>query len=191
MLENKFCRKLELGFDINTAPLAKIQEENAGLDRIKIFTVLDIDPNLLAFLTELNLGIIHAEVFHIPAQETLLIHSDTGRADTTWAKINFVFGLPGHKMIWWKLKDPQKAIDLQPLHNGPDYIAYQPEDCEPIFSEVITETGWLINSGDPHSVDNFTDASRWCLSYTLFDKEQDKILDWPTAVQKFAKFIKE
>jgi hypothetical protein len=186
---NNYCNKLNLDFQIDLTPLYKIQE-GCNKDRVSVITVTEIDKNLSLFLEKLDLEICHAEVFHTPANGEIKIHSDTGRADITWSKINWVFGEPGHKTLWWQVKDPNKEIQMRPLHNGPDYIFYEEEDCFVVHEQEITDS-WLINAGVPHSVINPTNQSRWTLSYTIFDKKNNSILEYKNALEIFKNFTRD
>ncbi len=185
---NNYCNKLNLDFEIDLKPLYDIQEIYKNRQRVDIITVTDIDKNLNEFLNKLNLGIRHAEVFHTPANGEIGIHSDTGSPDLAWTKINWVFGKPGHKTIWWEVKDRNKELKLQNLHNGPDYIPYEKEECFPIYEQEINSV-CLINAGVPHSVSNPTDQSRWTLSYTIFDKKNNCILEYKDALEIFKNFM--
>ncbi len=187
---NNYCNKLNLNFDIDLKPLYEVQKECENRNRVSVITVKEIDKNLSSFLEGFDLEIYHSEVFHTPPNGEIKIHSDTGRADVTWSKINWVFGDSGHKTKWWKVKDPNKEIEMRPLHNGPDYIFYEEEDCVVIHEQEITDA-WLINAGVPHSVTNSTNQSRWTLSYTIFDKKNNCILDNNRALEIFKNFIRD
>lgn len=186
---NNFCNRLELGFEIDLTPLFEIQKNYSKVDRVSVITVDTIDLNLSTFLETLGLRVYHAEVFHTPANGDIKIHSDTGRSDINWSKINWVFGDSGHKTIWWKVKDPNKEIQMRPLHNGPDYTFYDDNDCEMVHEEEITNS-WLFNAGIPHSVVNSTSESRWTLSYTIFNRQKNSILEYKDALEIFKNYIR-
>jgi hypothetical protein len=187
---NNYCNQLKFNFDLDLTPLYNIQKEYTKTDRVSVLNVDEIDNNLASFLQNLDLKICHAEVFHTPAFGEIKIHSDTGRSDITWTKINWVFGPSGHRTRWWRIKDPNKEIQMRPLHNGPDYIFYEDEDCELAYEKEITG-GWLFNAGIPHSVWNPTDQSRWTLSYTLYDLKQDRILEYNDALEIFKNYLED
>lgn len=188
MIKNTFEKKLNIGFDIDTYPIRKIQSEYTELSKGRAFSVdiSIIDTQIINFLKTLNLSIRHAEAFYTPPGRFTSIHVDGNYFDNH-VKLNWVYGAPGAKMHWYVLKENVEpeiyntVIDTKALF-------FKKENVDLVWSADIGLPS-LVNVGGPHNIENNTTEGRWCLSLVLWDDVKNQRLDWYDSIKIFAQFF--
>ena len=185
---NTFERSLNIGFRLSQIQLNKVIREYQDLTKSKVFTLdkNEVDTQLIDFLDELNLSISHAEAFYTCPGRFTSIHVD-GKQFDQHTKLNWVYGAPGSKMHWYKLKDNAAQQDYETVI-GTKALYFNKEDCELVHSAEVGLPS-LVNVGGPHNVENCTDEQRWCLSFVLWDNVHNNRLEWPEAVKIFSQFF--
>jgi hypothetical protein len=183
-----YSQDLDIGFDLDTTALKKVQASYNNLDQMMIFKMSTVDKNLVKFLSAVDVYITHGEIFYTPPYGKLPIHVDLHEFSNN-CKLNFIFGAAGSKMIWW---DKKPNVDLSFFYTpiGTKYIMFEEDDCIPIHSARINQPS-LVNIGIPHSIDNTTNEGRWCMSYTLRKIKDNNDLQWDDACILFDEYFKK
>jgi hypothetical protein len=188
-MENVYCRDVDLNFVISTdaIDIAKSQMVNDAVNGH--FFNESIDSTLEAFLDDLGIKILHAEIFYTPPGSVLKIHIDGGHEYINRVcKLNWVVGAKGSYMCWFDTKDPVNSGLEQATKVETNYVLYSDEDSTEIWRQEVNFPS-LVNAGIPHSVMNPTTEPRWCMSFALGDKETGESLFWEEAVLKLEKYI--
>jgi hypothetical protein len=173
---NIYCKKLQI--DIDLSPLEDIRVSHTT-NTMMIFEYPSVDENLKSFLKPLDMFVSRAEVFHTPANGKLPIHVDMDRYSNI-CKLNWVVG--GGEMVWWKVKeDIPLRYHKTPI--GTKYLLFEEDECEPIYREKIGLPS-LVNVGVPHSINNDTDESRWCVSHNINCLLTGKQIEWYDAIRR-------
>lgn len=174
-MENKFYFKVNLPFEVSLSSLHSIT--NNLEDRSEYSGPIEVprklvDKNLIKFLLDKNIEIIHTCVFYTPPNYKKVIHVDESKFDDH-CKINFVFGPSGY-MRWWEPKDAN-LIEKKYTKIGTDYLYIEEDNCNLVY-EVKPEGSCIVNVGFFHSVENDGDQERWCLSHVLYSNTKKKLL---------------
>ena len=166
---NKFCRKIQLPFEVNLKNFPPTNyEERVYMIRPPWST---IDKKLISFLSSKNLHVKFYEIFYTPPQQELYIHVDRN-VYSNMAKLNFCICDPLSVMNWFTPKEQFKKKMASQTMLKTDYLRFKSEEVDLEYTECIA--GWyLVNAGIPHNATNFTDKQRWTLSYTLLDLNND------------------
>ena len=177
-MKNIYCA--HLNFDIDTSPLEKIKQ-SCNKTELMILEYPRVDENLKHFLKQFQIVISRAEVFHTPAKAKLPIHVDMEEFSNI-VKLNWVIG--GGEMVWWKPKD-NTVLRHHTTPIGTKYLLFDESECNEVYRQKV---GWpsLVNAGVPHSVDNHTDESRWCISHNIHCSITGEQLQWQDAIKRFA-----
>jgi hypothetical protein len=142
-----------------------------------------LGEELLTLLADREIDISHSEAFHTPPKTQLPIHIDHDTIGNH-VKMNFCYGAPGSKMIWWTLKDPTKVPAYRYSTIGTKYIGFSMSECRTVKQTEIGRPT-LVNIGQPHSVINTTNEHRWVISVVLWDKRNSCRLEMPEAHERF------
>lgn len=184
---NRYCidLKIEITSDILVALDEAQHHHREHLNKFKHFdSRARFFPLVSKFLSQYNLGITHVEIFYTPPGFVLPIHTDDNETHNNHCKINWVFGLPGSTMSWWK-PNQESIPDHRVTSIGTKYDFFSEEACNLLWSAEVGRPS-LVNVGIPHSVFNNTEEGRWCISFMLTDLETNYILQWDKAEQIFA-----
>lgn len=181
-MENIFCQRLR-DIEIDLSPLRALQESHAS-GKMMIFDYPRVDVKLTKFLRTYDLIVSKAEVFYIPPGESLPIHVDSDSFSNN-CKLNWVFG--GGEMCWFK---PKEGIPLR-YHTTPigsKYLLFAAGDCVQIYQDTVGSPS-LVNVGIPHSVNNDTDAGRWCISHNIDCMLLKQQIQWHDAVDRLSEIL--
>lgn len=182
-IENQYCQNLNLGFVVDHRILDTLDVDPS---RVNHFVIPSIDKNLINFLDERNVLIPHAEIFYIPPLRVLPLHIDNDSLGD-FCKLNFIFGAQGSLMQWWKPKNPNMPLNYHINSNGTKYIQLEVNECELVWQQQVGQPG-LVNAGVPHLVINCTNEPRWCMSFSLYDQVNKKLLQWKDALKIFESY---
>ena len=188
-MQNNYCYKLDIGINPALDNITSVQKSYSNLDQVMVFNfpLETVDNDVLKFLEPLGLTVGHCEAFYTPPNGELLLHVDRDKPNND-CKLNWVYGAKGSVMEWWIPKDPYCPLNIRTNPTGYHYIEYSKEECNKAWSAEIG-TPSMINSGIPHCVVNSTSEGRWCYSHVIFDKHNNKILQWNEAVGIFKPWI--
>jgi hypothetical protein len=104
-------------------------------------------------------------------------------------KVNWTFGAPGSKLIWWEAKD-DKYVSSFKTEFGSEYLTAEERHCRRLYEAEINKPS-LVNIGHLHSTWNPTEEGRWTLSLPLVEKYSPDRVVWYDAIRKFdGHFIK-
>lgn len=179
----RFSADLQLPFETDMQALVIAARTPTTLMHYP-FSIDNMDPRVLEFLSDFGLTFSHMEVFHTPPLSTLPIHID-GPRQSNLVKLNWCFGAPGSKMLWWKLKQGTVMKEgVTPVDTR--YLFAEQRDCVMIEAARIG-TPTLVNVGVPHSILNQTGEPRWVLSGVLNNGATD--VQWDEAVSRLAEVL--
>jgi hypothetical protein len=186
---NNYCQDLTLDFILDTSVLNRVQSIHKDADNGAIFKIhqSEVDPNLLHFLNELDLTVNFAEIFYTPPNKNLFIHIDNNYISNN-CKLNWVYGGSGSVMEWWERKNPKAPLEFKLTDIGSKYIYFNRDECVKVWQHEVKQPS-LVNVGIPHSVQNNTNAARWCVSHSIYDLDRNKQLEWQDAIKIFDKFL--
>lgn len=142
-----------------------------------------LGEDLLTLLKDREIEVSHCEAFHTPPRMSLPIHIDHDQMGDH-VKLNFCYGAPGSKMMWWALKDPTKVPAYRISVIGTKYIYFNMKECR-MLKQVEIGLPTLVNVGTPHSVINPTNEHRWVISTVLWDARNKCKLDMYEAHERF------
>ena len=187
-IKNIYCCNLNFNWEIDQTQLNDLQQKPAPLkNQIFPYNYTELDNNLKEFLFQFDLIMPHAEIFYTPPKTQTFIHIDHKIYGTNRCKLNWIFGAPGSVMEWWQRINEEAPIPYKTTRIGSRYIQFEYEECTKIYEAEVGMPS-LINSGVPHSVNNFTDQDRWCLSFNLAYSDNTPI-QWEDAAKKFKNFL--
>lgn len=142
----------------------------------------EINPELVKWFERLGINFYWFEAFYTPPfGGKIPIHTDTPEVCDV-VKVNWTYGAPGSKLLWWEPKDP-KYVDSFHTEFGAQYLTAKEKHCRKIF-EVEVKKPSLVNIGAFHSTYNPTEEGRWTLSLPLMDSSGTRRLVWREAVEQ-------
>jgi hypothetical protein len=187
-MDPNFCHNLQFDFEIDSSVIDELRATQELSDQYRQFDIADkIDPRMIDLLKKHGLEVDRAESFYIPPRGVLPIHVD-GLELNNMTKINFIYGDPGSRMLWWKPCDPTQPIKFQKTPSGTCYIPLAEDEAEIIYSAEIRNAA-LLNVGIFHSVINSTDSPRWSISIGLQFIENKKSVPWDIAKQLLKEYL--
>jgi hypothetical protein len=142
-----------------------------------------------AWLRQVDLCVAFSEAFYTPPGMTLGIHTD-GRdgPQSTRCKINWIYGAPGSRMVWFEPIDPDYTGIDHVTGAGTVSRIFEKHMIRKVL-DIGPASPSLLNVGRPHTVVNHTPHRRWCFSYTIRDLRTGKILQWHDAVERLKEWI--
>jgi|694.fasta_scaffold88964_4 hypothetical protein len=184
---NNYCRKLNLPSEIETKDFPPKDYED------RVFMIRPpwskISKNLHKFLDQLNLFVMHSEIFYTPPQQGIYIHVDTNKF-SNMTKLNFCICNPFSMMNWFEIKKEYRDKNhLKQTMLTTNYLKYEPNEVETILHSECVAGWYIVNAGIPHNSTNFTNEQRWTLSYVLKDRETHDYLQFDKALEIFKNYI--
>lgn len=147
----------------------------------------EINTELVDWFEKLGITFSWFEAFYTPPLGGKLpIHTDTAEVSDV-VKVNWTYGAPNSKLIWWEPKD-EKYVTSYQTDFGTQYLTAKEKHCKKLF-EVKVKKPSLVNIGLFHSTYNPTLEGRWTLSLPLMDETGTKRLVWSEAVEKLQPFF--
>ena len=162
-----------------------------------------LHPELLSFFKSINVK-TKVLLFKTPPKMKSAIHSDgipygliTNNRDCA---INWVWGAEDHIMCWWKEKsnnvnidnrlteraNHRNAKDTHSSVSSVEYLNWNIDQVDLIQSVKITKPS-LVKIGIPHSVENFSNTDRWCLSIRMIVPPSK--VTWDKSLKLFKEYI--
>lgn len=123
------------------------------------------NAEFMSYLNTRNIAVGNSNVlFYTPPNGHLGIHIDGTRLHNR-SMLNYVWGSSNHSMSWYELNS---GVDLasKSFTNGDEYISI-PETSVTKICDHTVGYPTLVKVGIPHSVVNYSDTARWCLSIDL------------------------
>jgi len=146
-----------------TQPLFEIADSNKNqhwLISVDIFKT-----EFLSYLKTRNIAVGNSNVlFYTPPNGHLGIHIDGTRLHNR-SMLNYAWGSSNHSMSWYELKMGVN-LESKSFTNGDEYISI-PENSVTKICDHTVGYPTLVKVGIPHSVVNYSDTGRWCLSIDL------------------------
>lgn len=178
------CFDIQLPFDFDPGETAKVIDELSPYGKFRMKTVDKglVDPRLVSWLSSMNIGLRHVEVFYTPPESQCPIHIDAPDGSAPHAKMNFAYGGPGSEMRWY---EPYDSVESESAitSSGTRGQILQPGSGRIISRAVIGKPS-ILNAGIYHDVINPSNEPRWCLSIVM--QYRGGRLDWETAKKLFA-----
>lgn len=189
-MHNRYFAELNLPFGMNVLKDDVILDGRFDRHDTWGLTFLDfkdmIKPDIIDFFRDLEMPLRTVYFMYGPPKQDLIIHVDGFMDDYRkyWGMkcgLNFIFGSTDHKMIWYKSRSNGiTSVNKEGLKR----TKWNPEDCQEDMSHSI-KGPTLVNTSVPHSVINFSDEKRFCVSLRF----EDKNLDFESAKNKLKDFI--
>jgi hypothetical protein len=184
---NIYHRYLDLAIDPKIDLFNRIEYDTTQYNHVKIEKE-EINPDIIDWLSRFDFTVNWFEAFYTPPNGGKLpIHTDSSRISDN-VKINWTYGAPGSKLIWWEPKDDKCAKIVRTVF-GTEYMTADENDCIRLHEAEINQPS-LVNAGRYHSTFNPTLEGRWTLSLPLLDKQSGDNVTWKDAVAKLNKIIK-
>ena len=135
-----------------------------------------------------------SELFCLRPYGTYNIHSDGNEYPNQKAKLNFVIGGKGSKMLWY---EPQcletftsnraaRLIDYENGNHG-GYVAVKPEEVKEVHSAELIDF-CIVDAGAFHTVKN-ADEVRIAWSLVLADCNTKKRLNFPELQKRLSEYV--
>jgi hypothetical protein len=142
--------------------------------------------------------IANVDCFYTPPKGMLPCHVDLDRI-SNYGKLNFSYGAPNSRMFWYALK-PGYELEVEvnsstagdytlPQGSRVSYVHIPLNQCILKESTKIRKPT-LINAGQPHSVLNSDNESRWTLCVSFYDASNlSKLLDFEDIADRLSDCI--
>jgi len=150
-----------------------------------------LHPELISFFKSLNVK-TKVFLFKTPPKIKSAIHSDGITTNNRDCAINWVWGAEEHIMCWWKEKSNNvkstfnNARDTHASVGPVEYLNWNIDQVDLIQSVKITKPS-LVKIGMPHSVENFSNTDRWCLSIRMI--LPPSTVTWDKSLKLFKEYI--
>ena len=186
MFENSYHRYLDISVKPNIDLFAKTDYDPDTYCHIKIDDD-QINPELVKRLKEFGLAFWFVEAFYTPPNGGKLpIHTDTAFLCDV-VKVNWTYGAPGSKTIWWQSIDENKITKHETVL-GAEYLTIEEQYCKKLYEAEINQPS-LLNVGQFHSTWNPTTEKRWTLSLPIVDINTNERISWTDAISRFQNII--
>lgn len=187
-VENTFHRFLNIPIDPQINLFKRTDYDPMFYRHIEVDPA-DVNPDLVKWFENIGIKFHLFEAFYTPPfGGKIPIHTDTPEVCDV-VKINWTYGAPGSKLLWWEPKDI-KYIDDFKTEFGNQYLTAKQKHCKKLF-EVEVKKPSLVNIGRFHSTYNPTEEGRWTLSLPLVNLENTRRLEWSEAVNILETYFDE
>lgn len=185
-VENKYHRYLDLPIDPKVNLFDRTDYDPMFYRHVQVDKE-DINPDVVEWFESIGIHFYWFEAFYTPPfGGKIPIHTDTPELCDV-VKINWTYGAPGSKLLWWEAKD-DKYIDSFQTEFGAPYLTIKEKHARKLYEAEISKPS-LVNIGHFHSTYNPTDEGRWTLSLPLMHKDECTRLDWNEALSILEKYI--
>jgi hypothetical protein len=162
---------------------------------IPLEIMFEQNKQLLSWLSELKVEVIHIRFFQSYPGQVYYKHIDVNQSDednminaAEIVKLNLIYNSTGSKMSWYKLRDGQRGKFYV---NAADELAVEyPADSVDKIYTAQTDSHCLIDGGTIHDLVNSHNngINRQCYSFFLENIGPDK-LTWNSAIELFEPYI--
>jgi hypothetical protein len=181
MLKNTYHRFLDIPVDPNVDLFSRTDYDPMNYCHVRV-DQNQINPELISWFNSIGITFDWFEGFYTPPNGGKLpVHTDTPNVCNV-VKINWTYGAPNSKLIWWKPND-EKLIKTVKTDFGQEYLTIEEEHCTKLF-EVAVKKPSLVNIGLFHSTYNPSPEGRWTLSLRLMSLDSTSRLTWDEAIEK-------
>ena len=188
MTKNIFHRFLDIPVDPNIDLFNRMEYDINIYSHIKV-SKEEINPELFCWLEQFDFTIEWFEAFYTPPNGGKLpIHTDSQEVDDK-VKINWTYGAPGSKLIWWEPRS-DNYINTVKTAFGTTYLTADEDNCTKLYEVEIVKPS-LVNAGLFHSTYNPSSQGRWTLSLPLFKTGTQISLTWNEAMNKLNGIIND
>jgi hypothetical protein len=186
MIKNIYHRYLNIPVDpqIDLFNREKYDTEQYAHIRLK---EEEINPELARWFKQFNIEIYWYEAFYTPPNGGKLpVHTDSIQGEN-YTKINWTYGAPGSKLIWWEPKS-KEYIATNSTVFGVQYCTIDEAHCTKVYEAEINKPS-LINASQFHSTFNPTTEGRWTFTIQLSDTSIKNRVSWDDAIKRFEGII--
>jgi hypothetical protein len=147
-----------------------------------------LNKDFLDFFAQYNIRSDQWEAFYTAPFGKIWIHTDTaGFSDA--CKINWTWGDPLSKTVWWDVKDPSKLESII-TDFGVTYLRTDESNCNMLFKKTMTKPS-IVQVGLLHSTDNPTPSGRWTLCLPLVYPECHDRYQWVDTLTMFDNYLEK
>jgi hypothetical protein len=194
-VENIFHRFVNVPFEpeINVSELPDYDPEVYYYKKFSTCNNPDLyRSDLCRWFAELGIAVPEYNIFYTPPfGGRLPIH-----IDQVHVKLNWSYGAPGSKQIWWEPKDEKYVLEIKSEYE--DLRGLKLEHASKLFEVEITKPS-LVHVSMFHSTYNPSEEERWTISIPLFHPVSPtqwypnglKALTWNEAIDLFEEYIDE
>lgn len=180
--ENRYHRYLDIPVDPKINLFLKTDYDPMYYKHIAVEKE-EINPDLIYWFDQFDIQLTWFEAFYTPPYGGKIpIHADTPTLCDV-VKVNWTWGAPGSKLIWWEVKD-EKNLEKFKTEFGSEYLTAEERHCKHVYEAEINKPS-LVNIGQLHSTWNPTEEGRWTLSLPLIEKYSSTRVLWDDAITKF------
>lgn len=180
--ENRYHKYLDIPVDPGIDLFSRTDYDPLYHCHIKIDRE-ELNPELIEWFDQFDVQLVWFEAFYTPPYGGKIpIHTDTSTFCDV-VKVNWTFGAPGTKLIWWNIKDEKNLINYETEFGTKCFMAEE-KHCKHMY-EVEVNKPSLVNVGRLHSTWNPTEQGRWTLSLPIIEKYSPDRVVWDDAVRKF------
>jgi len=184
--ENRFHRFLDIPVDPKIDLFARTDYDPMYYRHMKVEDT-EINLELAKWIEGLGFNPIWVEAFYTPPYGGKIpIHTDTPELSDV-VKINWTYGAPKSKLIWWEPKH-EKYIDTFQTEFGSPYLTAKERHCKKLLEVEINKPS-LVNIGTFHSTWNPTEEGRWTLSLPLVHISSERRVLWDEALDKLSEYV--
>lgn len=185
-IENKYHRYLNLPIDPKVNLFDRTDYDPMFYRHVRV-DQQDINAEVVEWFENIGIHFYWFEAFYTPPfGGKIPIHTDTPELCDV-VKINWTYGAPKSKLIWWEAKD-SKYIDSFQTEFGAQYLTIKEKHAKRIYEAEINKPS-LVNIGHFHSTYNPTSQGRWTLSLPLMHRDRSTRLDWTEALSILKNYI--
>jgi len=158
-----------------TSKHVQVPSSMLGKDFLEFFAQYDIRPD-------------QWEAFYTAPFGKIWIHTDTaGFSDA--CKINWTWGDPLSKTVWWGPKDSNKLESIV-TDFGVTYLRTDESNCNLLFKQTMTKPS-IVQVGILHSTDNPTPTGRWTLCLPLVYPDSQDRFQWVDTLNMFKDYLEK
>jgi hypothetical protein len=147
-----------------------------------------LNKEFLEFFAQYDIRPDQWEAFYTAPFGKIWIHTDTaGFSDA--CKINWTWGDPLSKTVWWGPKDPNKLESIV-TDFGVTYLRTDESNCNLLFKQTMTKPS-IVQVGILHSTDNPTPTGRWTLCLPLVYPDSQERFQWVDTLKMFNNYLEK
>lgn len=192
---HNYFRHIKLPFDIDLSEFAKFDCNLTLTSYCR--KSHDLPIIFVDFLKSRGMHLLNVASFHTPANGMLPCHIDLDKL-SNFAKLNFSYGAPDSRMFWYKLKEGYE-LNIQANDFTTKYYAKTPNSLVSyvtiplnkciLQTSTIIGTPTLVNTGQPHSIFNSNNSSRWTVCVALTNLNSTEPLQFADIEQRLSDCI--
>lgn len=181
----EYCVDLDIGLDWIITDQDYFKNLNQDPDKLGHYYLPpeQLRKEFMDWIDSINCHIWYSEIFHVPHNSDLFIHSDS-LTPLDSCKINWVYDQGETYMRWYSIPEGEELVHRKNTIGG-DYYSLEDESGYKMEYQHRIAKPTLINAGAPHDVSNPTDHPRWCVSIVLRENGED----WRVSYKRFREIL--